>query len=120
MKNIPKKMSAEAFTNLNYISQYGTKRFLRHSINKARTFQKNIGGEKYLFRRSVTGQGLSTAFSPVGWGVGAALTKRDPTTGKKRGIARRAVGGASFMVAPNLAITGEIAGSIFKRKPRQI
>jgi len=119
MKHLPGATLGQASTNLNYINEHGAGKFLRHNLNKARTYTKEIDigngmKQKHIFRRSGLGQALNTTMgSPLGWSAGAFIPGgKNPKTGKKRGLLSRTANAGSMLIAPGLTFTGEMAGIV--------
>lgn len=112
LKNRPAAFAGQAAQNLNFIRQNGFRNFMKHTVQKSRTFaQKAPNGMTYRYKRSGPGQAAGiTMGSPLAWGASDLMTAKDPRTGNKRSMASRVGGAALWTIAPSAATVKMFAG----------
>jgi len=105
----------EVATNIQRIKDKGFGNFLKHTVQKSRTYAKEVtvGGvkETHRFKRSIGGQIGNVATSAPVWAAGALLPSTD-SKGKKTSLTKRVGNAAMWGIAPKAAIAKELAGAV--------
>ena len=115
IKEIPGASIGSAAQNLNYINEKGVAKFMKHTVNKSRTVTKKVNGQNHIFRRSTAGQVANLSLGTTGIAVASGMPGKD-VYGKEKSITKRVTGAASWLVAPGLAGTAEVAGMLRPKK----